>query len=83
MDSLKKGRSILLKKVEVEKEKNRLVKLDIEEEGRIRAQYMVQLEEERRARKAVESDMRDYQKRAESSKARITTLPRSKYKKKS
>ena len=60
MDSLKKGRSILIKKVEVEKEKNRLVQLDIEEERRIRAQYMVQLEEERSARKAAESDMRDY-----------------------
>jgi hypothetical protein len=60
MDSLKKGRSILTKKVEVEKEKNRLVQLDIEEERRIRAQYMVQLEEERSARKAAESDMRDY-----------------------
>jgi hypothetical protein len=60
MDSLKKGRSILIKKVEVEKEKNWLVQLDIEEERRIRAQYMVQLEEERSARKAAESDMRDY-----------------------
>jgi hypothetical protein len=60
MDSLKKGRSILIKKVEVEKEKNRLVQLDKEEERRIRAQYMVQLEEERSARKAAESDMRDY-----------------------
>jgi len=37
MDSLKKGMSILIKKVEVEKEKNRLVQLDIEEERRIRA----------------------------------------------
>ena len=60
MDSLKKGRGILIKKVEVEKEKNRVVQLDIEEERRIRAQYMVQLEEERSARKAAESDMRDY-----------------------
>jgi chromosome segregation ATPase len=74
MDSLKKGRSILLKKVEVEKEKNRLVELDIEEERRIKAQYMVQLEEERSARKAAESDMRDYQKRAESLKGRIMAL---------
>jgi len=60
MDSLKKGRSILIKKVEVEKEKNWLVQLDIEDERRIRAQHMVQLEEERSARKAAESDMRDY-----------------------
>jgi hypothetical protein len=37
MDSLKKGMSILIKKVEVEKEKNWLVQLDIEEERRIRA----------------------------------------------
>jgi hypothetical protein len=74
MDSLKKGKSILSKKIEVEKEKNRLAQLDIEEERRIRAQYMVQLEEERSARKAAESDMRDYQKRAESSKGRMMTL---------
>jgi hypothetical protein len=74
MDSLKKGKSILLKKVEVEKEKNRLAQLDIEEERRIRAQYMMQFEEERSARKAAESDMRDYQKRAESSKGRMMVL---------
>nr|XP_034917840.1 myosin heavy chain, embryonic smooth muscle isoform-like [Populus alba] len=35
---------------------------------------MVQLEEERSARKAVESVMRDYQKRAESSKGRMMAL---------
>ena len=74
MDSLKKGMSILLKKVKVEKEKNRLAQLDIEEERRIKAQYMVQLEEERSARKAAESDMRDYQKRAESLKGRMMSL---------
>ncbi|XP_061955602.1 uncharacterized protein LOC133677538 [Populus nigra] len=74
MDSLKKGRSLLLKKVEVEKEKNRLANLDIEEERRIRAQYMMQLEEGRSSRKAAESDMRDYQKRAESSKGRMMAL---------
>ncbi|XP_034891247.1 uncharacterized protein [Populus alba] len=74
MDSLKKGKNLLLKKVEVEKEKNRLTKLDIEEERKIRAQYMVQLEEERSARRAAESDMRDYQKRAESSKGRMIAL---------
>jgi len=74
MDSWKKGKSILLRKVEVEKEKNRLAQLDIEEERRIRAQYMVQFEEERSARKAAESDMRDYQKRAESSKRRMMVL---------
>jgi hypothetical protein len=74
VDSLKKGMSILVKKVEVEKEKNRLAHLDIEEERRIRAQYMMQLEEERSSRKAAESDMRDYQKRAESSKGRMMAL---------
>jgi septal ring factor EnvC (AmiA/AmiB activator) len=35
---------------------------------------MVQLEEERSARKATESDMRDYQKRAESSKGQRVAL---------
>lgn len=74
MDSLKKGRSILIKKVEVEKEKNRLVQLDMEEKRRIRAQYMVQLEEERSTKKAAESDIRDYQKRVDSSKGRIRAL---------
>jgi chromosome segregation ATPase len=74
MDSLKKGRSILSKKVKVKKEKNRPAQLDIKEERRIRAQYMMQLEEERSARKAAESDMRDYQKRAESSKGKMMAL---------
>jgi len=59
-DSLKKERNGLTKKLEVEKEKNRLAEIDIEEERRIRAQYIVQLEEERSARKVAESDMRDY-----------------------
>ena len=40
----------------------------------IKAQYMVYLEEERSARKAAKSDMRDYQKRAESLKGRIMAL---------
>lgn len=71
---MKKGRNLLLKKVEVEKEKNRLANLDIEEERKVRAQYMLQLEKERSARRAAESDMRDYQKRAESSKGRMMAL---------
>jgi chromosome segregation ATPase len=73
-DSLKKERNGLTKKLEVEKEKNRLAEIDIEEERRIRAQYIVQLEEERSARKVAESDMRDYQKRAESSKGQRIAL---------
>ena len=71
---MKKERNGLTKKLEVEKENNRLAEIDIEEERRIRAQYIVQLEEERSARKATESDMRDYQKRAESSKGRRIAL---------
>ena len=51
-DSLNKERSRLTKKLEDEKEKNQLAEIDIKEERRIRAQYMVQLEEERSARKA-------------------------------
>jgi len=51
-DSLKKERSRLTKKLEDEKEKNQLAEIDIKEERRIRAQYMVQLEEERSVRKA-------------------------------
>jgi len=68
IDSLKKERSGHTKKLEDQKEKNRLAEIDIEEERKIRAQYIVQLEEERSARKAAESNMRDYQKRVESSK---------------
>jgi len=41
MDSLKKEMTSLTKEEEVEKEKNRLAQIDIEEERRIRAQYMV------------------------------------------
>ena len=51
-NSLKKERNKLTKKLEDEKEKNQLAEIDIEEERRIMAQYMVQLEEERSARKA-------------------------------
>jgi len=51
-NSLKKERSGLTKKLEDEKEKNRLAEINIEEE--------------RSARKTAESNMRDYQKRAES-----------------
>ena len=36
MDFLKKGRKFFLKKIEVEKEKNRLVNFDIEEERKVR-----------------------------------------------
>jgi hypothetical protein len=50
---LKKERSGHTKKLEDEKEKNRLVEIDIEEERKIRAQYIVQLEEERSARKVI------------------------------
>jgi hypothetical protein len=41
MDSLKKEKSSLIKKLEVEKEKNQLAQIDMEEERRISAQYMV------------------------------------------
>ena len=41
LDSLKKERSSYIRKIEIEKEKNRQVHPDIEEERRARAQYMV------------------------------------------
>jgi len=63
LDSLKRERSSFLRKMETKKEKNRQANLDIEEERRTYAQYMVQLEEERSIRKAAEDDMRDYQKK--------------------
>jgi chromosome segregation ATPase len=63
LDSLKRERSSFLRKMETKKEKNRQANLDIEEERRTYAQYMVQLEEERSIRKAAKADMRDYQKK--------------------
>ena len=68
IDSLKKERDNFRKKLKVKKENNRLDGIDIEEEKRIQSQYITQYEEERSTRKAVESDMRDYQKIFESSK---------------
>jgi hypothetical protein len=47
--------------LEVEKEKNKLVNLSIQEEIRLRAQYIAQANDEREVRKIVESYMRDYQ----------------------
>jgi predicted phage tail protein len=68
IDSLKKERDNFRKKLKVKKENNRLDGIDIEEEKRIQSQYITQYEEERSNRKAVESDMKDYQKIPESSK---------------
>jgi predicted phage tail protein len=68
IDSLKKERDNFRKKLKVKKENNRLDGIDIEEEKRIQSQYITQYKEERSNRKAVESDMKDYQKIPESSK---------------
>jgi hypothetical protein len=59
--SLKKKRDNVKKRFRVQKEKNRLVNLNIEEERRLRTPYMAQADDEREVRKAVESNMRDYQ----------------------
>jgi hypothetical protein len=59
--SLKKKLDNSRKRLEVEKEKNKLVNLSIEEEIRLRAQYIAQANDEREVRKIVESYMRDYQ----------------------
>ena len=52
-DSLKKERNGVTKKLEDQKEKNRLFEIAIEKKRRIGAQYIVQLEEERSARKVI------------------------------
>jgi predicted nucleic acid-binding Zn-ribbon protein len=46
----------------------------MEEKRRIRSQYATQYEKEMSARKAAEFDMRDYQKRTQSSKGQILIL---------
>jgi hypothetical protein len=76
IDSLKKERKkeiTFRKKLEAEKEKNQLAKIDIEEE-RIHSQYIAQSKEEKSTRKVVESNMRYYQKIAESSKGQSMLL---------
>jgi hypothetical protein len=74
MDSLKKERGKSYEEVRSWEGEESTSHIDIEEERRIWSQYMIESGEERSARKAAESDMRDYQKRAESSKGRIMTL---------
>ena len=46
--------------LEVEKVKNKLTNLIIEEKRSLRAQYKAQDDDERKARKAVESNIREY-----------------------
>jgi hypothetical protein len=48
------------KRLEVERLKNRLANLTIEEEKSLRAQYKMQANNEREARKADESDIGEY-----------------------
>jgi hypothetical protein len=47
-------------RLEVEKEKNKLTNLIIEEKRSLRVQYKARDDDEREARRAVESDMREY-----------------------
>ena len=58
--SLKKKRDHNQKRLEVERLKNRLANLTIEEEKSLRAQYKMQANNEREARKADESDIGEY-----------------------
>lgn len=62
--ALKKERDHNRIKLEAKKEKNILTNLTIKEERNLRAQYKVQDADERKARKTVDSDMREYLSRA-------------------
>jgi hypothetical protein len=58
--SLKKKKDHNKMRLEVEKEKNKFTNLIIEEKRSLRAQYKARDDDEREARRAVESDMREY-----------------------
>jgi hypothetical protein len=61
--SLKKKRDNIRKKLNAENEKKWLDWINIEEEKRVRSQY-IRVEEEKSARKATKYDTKDYKKRA-------------------
>jgi len=61
-------------RLETEKEKNRLVNLSIEEERSLRAQYKTQADDEREARKVAESNMREYQNRANALRDQVSIV---------
>lgn len=60
--------------LEVEKDNNRLVNLSIEKESRLITQYMAHVDDERKARKMVEVNMRDYFDRKHDLKEQVTMV---------
>lgn len=71
---LRKKRDHNQKRLEVEREKNRLANLTIEEGKSLRAQYKVQANNKREARKADESDMGEYQNKANALRDQVSTI---------
>jgi hypothetical protein len=61
-------------RLEVEKKNNILAHLTIEEKKNLRAQYMVQTDDKREVRRAVESYMREYLSKANDLRDRVFTI---------
>jgi len=72
--ALKKEKDHNIMKLEAEKEKNILANLTIEEERSLGAQYKIQVDDEREAKKAVESDMREHLSKANSLRDQVSTI---------
>jgi len=72
--SLKKERDQYKLKWEAEKEKNRLAELTIEEERSLRTRYHVQANDEREAKRIVESDMKEYLDRINGMRNRVSMI---------
>ncbi|XP_061953586.1 GRIP domain-containing protein RUD3-like [Populus nigra] len=72
--SLKKERDQYKSKWEAEKEKNRLADLTIEEEIRLRTRYQMQAEDEREARRATESNMKEYLDKINGMRNRVSVI---------
>jgi hypothetical protein len=61
-------------KLKAKKDKNRLVNLTIKEEKSLKAQYEVQIDDEKKIRKEVVSDMREYLSKATALRGRVSTI---------
>jgi hypothetical protein len=61
-------------KLKAKKDKNRLVNLTIKEEKSLKAQYEVQIDDEKKVRKEVVSDMREYLSKATALRGRVSTI---------
>jgi len=61
-------------KLKAKKDKNRLVNLIIKEEKSLKAQYEVQIDDEKKVRKEVVSDMREYLSKATALRGRVSTI---------